>query len=941
MADTSERKPRWRIFAHMRLRTRLAIIMSVAALLPVLVVATVAVSVVLRNLDGGLQEETRRQLDVGLNLLLRNVERLGHEAVRLSSAGDLQRAMNNGPEAIDNFLARESPHLPSSLVQVGDERGNMLSERVIGGVEERFEGLRVGPQSPSVQAGLSFERRVTLVRVDDRLVVRAVAPVVDASYMLEGVVVITVPLDGEFADGVKGALGADVLLSFGDGSGAQPASTTFLDAMGTRREVEVNAKVAARVVGGESVVAKQTILGREYSLGYTPLTNLSGEPLGVFAVAVDREALVSAKKAATRSLALGAAGAFLFALGLASLLSRRITKPIARLHTGAVAIARGDLDQRISLPEGDEIGDLAQAFSHMTEALKENQARLAARMREIVALHDAGRAVSSSINRNQVIRKVVDSVARVLDVRLCALWLVDDSSNGGPTLSIGAVRAKLTGVRTTMRGDEGKKMAEPLESIAREVARARATLRVDRVGDDKRRRQAALAAGITGSLLATPLERKGQILGVIIVGRGRDARPFSEANSNLLATFADQAATAIENAGLYEEVREFNEELEAKVKLRTSELTAINAELGRAFTELRETQSQLILSERLAGLGLLVAGVAHEINSPSAAIRGSVDAMEDNVSRLAEMAEHMADPAIPLERRRALLELVREIGPQLAGSKMPTPAAARRTARSLRGEFEDAGLEASQADEISRELAQLAADEAFAARLAPLLAGLKEEDATSADVLVGYLLEYVYLHRNALTIQNAIKKIQRIVGALKSYSHLDQKAALVEADIHEGIEDTIVILDYVLRGITVERRFGKLPAVPVYVDELNQVWTNLIHNASQALQGQGTIALETGSEGDGVFVRVIDDGPGIENDVRLKIFEPFFTTKPKGEGTGLGLGIVRQIVEKHQGRVTCDSEPGRTCFQVWLPCRREPATDNPPAGEDSADANAS
>ena len=141
----------------------------------------------------------------------------------------------------------------------------------------------------------------------------------------------------------------------------------------------------------------------------------------------------------------------------------------------------------------------------------------------------------------------------------------------------------------------------------------------------------------------------------------------------------------------------------------------------------------------------------------------------------------------------------------------------------------------------------------------------------------------------------------------------------MQADLHEGIENTLVILDYVLRSITVVRKYGKLPPVPVYVDELNQVWTNLIHNAVQALQGKGRIVIETGCEEQGVWVRVIDDGPGVPPEILPRIFEPFFTTKPKGEGSGLGLGIVKQILDRHDGRVTCQSEPGRTCFEVWLP----------------------
>jgi signal transduction histidine kinase len=124
----------------------------------------------------------------------------------------------------------------------------------------------------------------------------------------------------------------------------------------------------------------------------------------------------------------------------------------------------------------------------------------------------------------------------------------------------------------------------------------------------------------------------------------------------------------------------------------------------------------------------------------------------------------------------------------------------------------------------------------------------------------------------------------------------------------------------------VTRRYSPLPPVPVYVDELNQVWTNLIHNAVQALQGRGSITIETEPRDQGVAVRIIDDGPGIDGEVMPRIFDPFFTTKPKGEGTGLGLRIVRNIVDKHGGTVTATSRPGQTCFEVWLPAPAESVT---------------
>src|SRR4029079_8376119 len=135
------------------------------------------------------------------------------------------------------------------------------------------------------------------------------------------------------------------------------------------------------------------------------------------------------------------------------------------------------------------------------------------------------------------------------------------------------------------------------------------------------------------------------------------------------------------------------------------------------------------------------------------------------------------------------------------------------------------------------------------------------------NALVGYLEQYAYLFRNTHAIRTAIRRITRIVGALKGYSHLDQ-AKVTPADIHEGIENTLVILHSELKyGINVTRKFAQLPAVPVYVDELNQVWTNLIHNAVQALSGQGDIVIETRVDGDEVAVSIEDNGPGIAEEV--------------------------------------------------------------------------
>ncbi len=193
------------------------------------------------------------------------------------------------------------------------------------------------------------------------------------------------------------------------------------------------------------------------------------------------------------------------------------------------------------------------------------------------------------------------------------------------------------------------------------------------------------------------------------------------------------------------------------------------------------------------------------------------------------------------------------------------------------------------------------------------------------DLVAGLLEDLAFLNKSALSIQTCIASIVRLVGTLKTYTHTDQ-ACLEEADLTEGIETTLTILHNVLRyGIKISRNYGDLPRVPVYVDELNQVWTNLIQNSAQAMGGEGELAIETFQEGEMVGVRITDNGPGIPEEHRSQIFEPFFTTKARGEGTGLGLSIVQTIVEKHGGTIKVDSTPGETSFRVLLPQAGPPA----------------
>ena len=443
-------------------------------------------------------------------------------------------------------------------------------------------------------------------------------------------------------------------------------------------------------------------------------------------------------------------------------------------------------------------------------------------------------------------------------------------------------------------------------------------------------------------MLAVPLVRKARVVGVLVATRPPSGRTFSEAELNLLHTFADQAGTAVENALLYDEVRGASEELERKVRLRTGELVAINTELGRTVADLRETQAQLVLSERLAGLGMLVAGVAHEINSPAAAIHGSVDALADVLARSSRQVEAITTAAP--RRASFVFAFLGETALRLAARRPPTGPAARQLARELAVPLAELGLPSARSDasepsdehgrnpegavgpviEISVIAGPLAELGAGPADAAALLVAVGAERAALVPA-VAALADHVFLQRTAATINSAVARIARIVGALKAYSHLDQEASRISVDLREGIESTLTLLDHSLRDIVVDLKLGTVPPVPVYVDELNQVWTNLIQNAVQAMSGRGQLVIETCVEEDRAVVRVIDDGPGIPDHVMSSIFEPFFTTKPTGQGTGLGLGISRQIVLKHDGEIWCKSRPGHTCFEVRLPLEARPA----------------
>ncbi|HSS39030.1 MAG TPA: ATP-binding protein [Polyangia bacterium] len=893
------------------LRRRLSIALIAAALGPVLAVSVVATALIFSSVEQGIQFEAERGLQVARGLFLQQVQEVASGATALAADPELlaARAAGHGEAALRR-LAALSLAMPSALFEITDGTGRIEARCARGVCGERIGQtgrgtLEPAGRSPVILRALDYERTVSIESAGERLVVRAALPLTDPALRLLGAVVVTVPVDWTVVDKLKAALGAgrEVVVYVG----REPNTSTFTAATGARLVgPTLPADLQIARLGTGTAVMPLEVDGHEYSVAFGQLQDVNAAGVGLLGVAVDREPLAVARRRAVTTLVSGALAALLLAIFLSNLLAGRMTRPLQNLHAGALAIARGDLDTSISVDTMDEIGDLAEAFRVMTRSLKDNQEGLAARVRELVTVHQVGRAVSTVVDLGQVLRSVVTEVLNVLGGKTAAI-----------ALAVGADPPEFV-VRAVAGEPVGGKLA-PLAAAVAGLGRARRTAAVEA---DPQLMAAAKGAGLTGPVIAAPLTLKERMVGVIVVGRLTEA-PFGEADLRLLVTFADQTATAIENARLYTEVRAFSEVLEARVRARTAELEKANAETEHALHELGEAQGQLIHSERMAGLGMLVAGIAHEVNSPAAAVQGLVDALAETVRRLGHCAMDLSGLGLPPESLKRFFELIDGLLPEMSAAPLLTSIDARQQARRLRTAFfgnDGAGEAAAMLAEVGP----------IGERIAPELRALCGDKSLAP--LAGYLREVAFLARTAGTIRTAIGAIRRIVGALKRYSRLDE-APLERVDVHAGIEDTLVILSHQLKygenSVNVRRSFGSLPAITAYVGELNQVWTNLIHNAIQAMDGRGDILIETKVQDRDVIVAIEDSGPGIPPDAAGRIFEPFFTTKAKGEGTGLGLSICARIVEKHGGTIHVDSRPGSTRFEVRLPIDGPPPAPAP------------
>jgi signal transduction histidine kinase len=322
---------------------------------------------------------------------------------------------------------------------------------------------------------------------------------------------------------------------------------------------------------------------------------------------------------------------------------------------------------------------------------------------------------------------------------------------------------------------------------------------------------------------------------------------------------------------------------------------------------MRFTQRAFRQQEKLAALGKLSAGLTHELNNPAAAARRASEELGAAVLE-AQLAALEYDQRFSADERDALSAMQHETA---AGTAPLDPL--------LLSDAEDELAEWLDEQEVGEPwdlAATLAAAGVEAGRLKQLASVLEDG---SLDGGLGWLAKTVELVGLAEEAATSAGRISELVGAMKEYTYMD-RAAVGEVDVTVGIENTLTILDHKLKGVSVRREYEQdLPKVQGNGGELNQVWTNLIDNAADAVDGRGNITVRAFAEEDLVVVEVVDDGPGIPREVLGHVFEPFYTTKEVGAGTGLGLDVARRVVVAHGGKVSVRSEPGETRFTARLP----------------------
>lgn len=366
-------------------------------------------------------------------------------------------------------------------------------------------------------------------------------------------------------------------------------------------------------------------------------------------------------------------------------------------------------------------------------------------------------------------------------------------------------------------------------------------------------------------------------------------------------------------------------------KLLNNSPSAARAMLRTMVARLRNTEAMLRESDKMAQLGTLSAGVAHELNNPTAAVQRGAAQLQEAIARLGRQREQLSSTDLSPQQRRLIDSLLEEADASRRSRRRLSALQRSDLEDELETWLEDNNL--PDAWRVASALVDLGFDKG---RLEELRAGLQDALGPALSLVVAQHAVENLLHE----VNHGASRIAEIVKALKSYTYLDQ-APFQTVDVREGLDNTLIILRDKLKQIAIERDDAPdLPTIDAYGSELNQVFTNILDNAADALAGRPDprIAIRTRREGDFVVVEIEDNGPGIPHDITPRIYDAFYTTKGPGKGSGLGLNISYNIVvHRHRGDIAVRSEPGYTCFVVKLPITAgeppKPRADQTPSGD--------
>ena len=346
--------------------------------------------------------------------------------------------------------------------------------------------------------------------------------------------------------------------------------------------------------------------------------------------------------------------------------------------------------------------------------------------------------------------------------------------------------------------------------------------------------------------------------------------------------------------------------------LLSTSSTAALAVLNWVMARLSQNDALLHQQERMAALGTLSAGLAHELNNPAAAAQRSASLLKESQAKWLSLTHEIEARAFEESQTEWLNDFMQEAARRFESPVKLDALDKIDIVDQLQGWLEANGIESAW--EFAPAMANFGWD-------AESLESLKE--SKFFNLSIEWLGTGSAMTELLNEVQETTSRLSQIVKAMKAYTYLDQ-APLLEVDVHEGLENTLVIMQHKLKkGVTIKREYTKdLPHIEAYASELNQVWTNIIDNAVDAMDGKGEIVLKTYEDHRNVIVEIVDNGPGIPEDILTRIYEPFFTTKPPGKGTGLGLHISHDIIaNRHRGQLLVESKPGETRFKAVLPIK--------------------